>query len=461
MRKSKWGGLILPSALAALAALCFPSLSLPPQGPPAAQTGSRHVVVISVDGMGANLLAKAVSMKRVPNLQRLRQKGSYAEGVVGVYPSATYPSHTTIVTGRLPAEHGIYTNLSSREPGKNLGDWFWFSKAIRVPTLWDEARRNHLSTGSVLWPVTAGAAIDRDIPEIWNPRSPLPTADPLYLGKYATPGILFEAFLQLGAPPPGTDDDVTRAQLATFILKKYKPNLLLVHLLSLDEAEHHHGPQSAEAAATIETEDKLIGKILDAVKESGTGESTDVFVVSDHGFLPIENVVAPNVLLLKAGLLTVDDRGSITGGKVATISNGGSFFIYWQEGQDLRPEVEAALKPLQDRGVLWGALEPSALRELGADPGAQMALEAAGSWSFKEGATGELLGKMSAPGGTHGYLPFRSGLEASFIAWGPEIKAGVNLHRISMTAIGPTILKALGIDDPQFGVEPPLTDIFK
>jgi len=461
MRRSKWGDLILPAVLAALVALCFPSLSLPAQGPPTPQAGSRHVVVISVDGMGANLLAQAVSMRHVPNLQRLRQHGSFAEGVVGVYPSVTYPSHTTIVTGRLPAEHGIYTNLSSREPGKNLGDWFWFSSAIRVPTLWDEARRNHLSTGSVLWPVTAGAAIDRDIPEIWDPRSPIPVADPLYLGKYATPGILFEAFLQLGAPQPGTDDDVTRAQLATFMLKKYKPNLLLVHLASLDEAEHQHGPQSADAAATLESEDKLIGKLLDAIKESGTGDSTDVFVVSDHGFLPIENEIAPNVLLVKAGLLTVDDRGSITGGKVATLSNGGSFFIYWPEGQDLRPEVEAALKPLQGRGALWATLDRSALRELGAEPAAQMALEAAGSWSFTDRATGELLGKMSTPAGTHGYLPYRSGLEASFIAWGPEIKTGVNLHRIFMTAIGPTILKALGIDDPQFSVEPPLADIFK
>ena len=66
---------------------------------------------------------------------------------MGVYPSLTYPSHTTIAPGRMPAEHGIYSNLSSREPGKNLEDWFWFANAIKVPTLWDEARAEPLTTG--------------------------------------------------------------------------------------------------------------------------------------------------------------------------------------------------------------------------------------------------------------------------------------------------------------------------
>jgi hypothetical protein len=47
------------------------------------------------------------------------------------------------------------------------------------------------------------------------------------------------------------------------------------------------------------------------------------------------------------------------------------------------------------------------------------------------------------------------------IASGPTIKKGVNLYQIPMTAIGPTILRAMEIDDPQFGGQRPLLDIFK
>jgi predicted AlkP superfamily pyrophosphatase or phosphodiesterase len=360
----------------------------------------------------------------------------------------------------MPAEHGIYSNLSSREPGKNLGDWFWFANAIKVPTLWDEARAHHMTTGAVFWPVAAGAPIDWDVPEIWDPQKSL-MVDPIYVAKYATPGLLFEALLEIGPPQPGQELDVTRTRLATFILKKHKPDLLLVHLVDLDEDEHGFGPDSPQAAATLEKIDGHIGELLAADQAAGLADSTDVFIVSDHGFLPVQTEIKPNVLFVKAGLLNADEKGNVTGGRIATVANDGSFFIYWPESEDLRSKVNEALKPLRDQGLLWAVLDRAALKELAAEPAAQMALEAPTGYAFRSGAAGGLLAKGKSTTGTHGYLPFRQELEASFIAWGPDIRAGVDLHTIRMTEIAPTILKAMGIDDPRFGDRPPLTEIFK
>ena len=451
--------LLMAAALVGLGLILEPCLraqETPSLGP--AQV--RHVLVISVDGLGASLYDRLAAKIHISNLPRLRREGSYAEGVLGVYPTVTYPSHTTIVTGRMPAEHGIYSNLSSREPGKNLADWFWFTKAIQVPTLWDEARTHHLTTGAVFWPVTAGAPIDWDVPEIWDPQSPL-QVDPTYVAKYATPGLLFEALLAIGPPQPGQELDVTRTRLAAFILKKHKPNLLLVHLCDLDGTEHEFGPDSPQAAATLEKIDGHVGELLAADRAAGLAESTDVFIVSDHGFLPIDAEIRPNVLFVKAGLLSADVDGNVTGGKIATVANDGSFFIYWPETEDLRPTVSEALKPLRDHGMLWAVLDRAALGDLAAELAAQMALEAPAGYAFSSRAAGDLISKRSRTGGTHGYLPFRRELEASFTAWGPDIRAGGNLHTIRMTEIGPTILKAMGIDDPKFGDEPPLKEIFK
>jgi predicted AlkP superfamily pyrophosphatase or phosphodiesterase len=430
---------------------------------PAAASGpssARHVLVVSVDGMGASWYVAPPANLRIPNLQRLMAEGSYAEGVEGVYPSVTYPSHTTLVTGRVPGEHGVYSNLSSREAGKNPNDWFWFAESIKVPTLWDEAQQHGLTSAAVFWPATTGARITWNIPEIWDPAKGM-AGDPLYVAKFATPGLLFEAAMELGPPKAGGDDDVTRTRLAAFVLKKHKPNLLLLHLAALDEAEHGYGPQSAEAITTLENIDSRLGDLLAAVKEAGLEDSTDVYIVSDHGFLPVEREVNPNVLLVKAGLLQVDQSGKITGGKIVTVATGGAFFIYWPDSQKLRQEVEAALKPLRDKGVLWSVFSRTALADLGAEPAIQMALEAPSGVGFDDSANGEVIVKRAKLGGTHGYLPFRSGLESAFIARGPGIKRGVNLHRIRMTAIGPTILRSMGINDPQFGSQPPLTDIFK
>jgi arylsulfatase A-like enzyme len=441
----------------AFALLCF-WLHLGVAAPPS--PAERHALVISIDGLGASWYVSPPPELRIPNLRRLMQEGSYAEGVEGVYPSVTYPSHTTLSTGRLPREHGIYGNLSSRQAGKNTRDWYWFTSAIRVPALWDEVRRAGLKSGAVSWPVSVGAPIDWNVPEYWDPAKG-EHLDLDFLARHATPGLVEEATRELGAPSTEEPEDVVRARFAAYVLKKYKPHLLLVHLIDLDGAEHSSGPTSPEAVAAVERADGYVGELLAAVREAGLADSTDVFIVSDHGFLPVEREIRPNVLLAKAGLIDVDELGNVSGGKVLGLANGGSFFLYWPEGEDYRARVNAALEPLRAAGVLWGELGREALAELGAEPAIQMALEAPSGAAFSGRATGEVVVKKNTPGGTHGYLPFRAGLEAAFIAWGPRIKPGVCLRRIRMTAVAPTVLRSLGIENPLFGAHPPLNEMFK
>jgi len=430
------------------------------QGASPAAPAERHVLVVSVDGLGAKFFAQALSKAHLPNFQRLRREGSFAEGVIGVYPTVTYPSHTTLVTGRLPAEHGIYSNLSSREAGKNPRDWFWYSRAIQVPTLWDEARQAHMTTMTISWPVTAGAAIDWNLPEIWDPGRG-EGIDLDLLAKYASPGLLQATLPALLPLPARSEKDELRTRFAVYVLKQHKPHLMLIHLGDLDEAEHEHGPGSAQAVATLEKMDAYVGELLAALRGAALESSTDVFIVSDHGFLTVDTTIRPNVLLAQAGLLTLDSQGTISGGKIATVANGGSFFIYGPDSRDLRAQIDSALTPLRGQGLLWAEVRRAGLKDLGADPGALLALEARSGAAFSSQATGAVVEKQPAPTGIHGYLPSRPELFASFVAWGPHIKAGVNTHLIPMTAIGPTILKAMGIDDPKFGSRPPLDDIFK
>ncbi len=454
-------GLVSPCGLASLISLlCLMVAVSQPQRTIAAQRtlSARHVLVISVDGMRPDSYLRPPAGAQLPNLLRMKSEGSFAEAVEGVYPTLTYPSHTTIVTGRLPAQHGIYTNLSSRVAGKNAGDWFWFAKSIRCTTLWDEARAHSMTSASVAWPVTAGASIDWDVPEIWNPAEGQ-VADPLYVAKFMNPVFGLQMLGALGPPQPGMDSDVLRTRIAEYIIKEHQPGLMLVHLVDLDETQHHSGPRSAAAAATLTRIDRHIGEILAAVKQTGLAVNTDIFIVSDHGFMPIHRLIHPNVLLVKAGLLTADAQGNITGGKIDTVSNGGSFFIYWPKSEGLRADVSRALEPLFNHDLVWAALNKGALKDLGADPGAELALDAPSGAMFDSAGSGDLV--TPAAGGDHGYLPFREGLAASFIAWGPDVKSGVDLHRIRMIQVGPTILKAMGITDPKFGAAPPLDDIWK
>lgn len=420
----------------------------------------RHVLVISVDGMGSSYYMQPSAGLKTPNIRRLMAEGSFAEAVEGVYPTVTYPSHTTIVTGRRPAEHGIYTNLSSREPGKKPDDWFWFAKAIKVPTLWDEARAHHMTTAAVAWPVTVGAAIDWDVPEIWNP-SKGQVSDAFYVIRFVKPMTAIELAWAMGIPKRGSEDDANRTKAASYLLTSHQPNLILLHLEALDAAEHEFGPHSPQANAALERADAHIGEMLSAMKQAGLESSTDVVVLSDHGFLPVDRAVQPNVLLARAGLLTTDSKGRITGGRITTVVNDGSFFIYWPQGSDLGGEINSALKPLRDQGLVQNVFGQQELHEMGADPEARLAFEAPSGVEYTAKASGPLVRPLGREEGTHGFLPSRQGLESSFIAWGPDIRSGVDLHRIQLTEIGPTILAAMGIHDSQFGDRPPLDVIFK
>ena len=85
--------------------------------------------------------------RRRPNLRRLAKEGVWADGVVGVLPTVTYPSHTTLITGVEPSVHGIYDNRIFDPEDKSDGAWFWYARSIKVPTLPMAARARGLRAG--------------------------------------------------------------------------------------------------------------------------------------------------------------------------------------------------------------------------------------------------------------------------------------------------------------------------
>ena len=123
-------------------------------------------------------------------------------------------------------------------------------------------------------------------------------------------------------------------------------------------------------------------------------------------------------------------RGTLPEQETSTIENDGSLFLYWPESENLNARVEAALRPLRKQGLIQSVLGRDALSKLGADPRVQMALEAVPGAIFEDEATGPLVHRRKGVHGAHGYLPSVPEMQAVFIASGPGIKAGVNLHHI-------------------------------
>ena len=118
---------------------------------------AKHAVVISLAALGSADLAARLQF--LPNIASLIAGGTWVKEVKGVYPSITYPSHTSIITGTYPKTHGV-VNATQMQPERESPDWFWYAKHIKVPTVYDLAREAGLTTAAFLWPVTAGAKIN-------------------------------------------------------------------------------------------------------------------------------------------------------------------------------------------------------------------------------------------------------------------------------------------------------------
>src|SRR5712675_2224957 len=87
-------------------ALCAVTLAAPIAVPVAAQSESRalrHVVIVSVDGLRPDL----VTSGRAPAMQGQMRAGSFTLQARTVDEGYTVPSHVSMLTGVVPATHGV------------------------------------------------------------------------------------------------------------------------------------------------------------------------------------------------------------------------------------------------------------------------------------------------------------------------------------------------------------------
>jgi len=108
------------------------------------------------------------------------------------------------------------------------------------------------------------------------------------------------------------------------VLRKYKPNLLLVHFLDADHREHFDGPYSAAANHAFELIDAPLGALKAAAKEAGIRESTTFVIVGDHGFVPVHTSINVTGLLAAVGLAESNEKGVIASSRIIAVLLGGS-----------------------------------------------------------------------------------------------------------------------------------------
>jgi predicted AlkP superfamily pyrophosphatase or phosphodiesterase len=407
------------------------------------------VMLISVDGLKPEAILDANHHGlKVPNLRAFMRDGVYASGVRGVLPTLTYPSHTTLMTGASPAKHGIYDNTTFDPLARNEKGWYWYAEDVKVPTLWDAAAAAHLKTANIYWPVSVGAKITFNIPQIWRTGSD----DDLKLQRaLSTPGLEQELSAELGRYPGGMEETVAedeiRTRFAIRLLEKKHPSFFTVYLTGLDTEQHLSGPFSQKSNDTLERLDAVVGSLRAAAERAAPGQAA-ICVVSDHGFAAVEHDVNVYAAFREAGLIRVDQAGKITGWTAIPWPAGGSAAVMLADPADqaLAVRVKALLDKLagDPANGIERILTHEEIQRGRGFPNAAYLISFRSGYEMAFGLSPPLLTPPSNLG-MHGYLPEHPEMRSAFFIVGPNIAKDKSVGEIDMRRIAPTIAGILHI----------------
>jgi len=423
------------------------------------------VLMISVDGMKPEYVFEADARGlRIPYLRTLVAEGAYSKGVVGVWPTITYPSHTTLVTGVAPAVHGIYANLEFDPLQHFKESWFWYAAQIKVPTLWQAAHAAGLTTASVGWPATVGAAdIDYLIPEYWRisgPTQDLNPSDRHLIAAVSVPaGLLQKMQGSVGAYLMGNDTsrqgDEVKTRFAIEILRQRKPGFMTLHLSSLDDSEHAYGAFSVQANQDLEAIDTMLSQLAAAARN--INPATIVTVVSDHGFTALTHKTNLYIPFIKARLIeaTPDPETKapkITSWKAEPWLAGGMAAIMLHDPSDRHTEqvVGELLSDLAadpKNGIAFIA-DRAKIKQLGGFPDAAFLVVMKSGYYAGGNVTGDIVSDMHGAYGGHGFSPDNEDMRAAFFISGVGIPHQLDLGVIDMRQIAPTLASLMGVALP-------------
>ncbi|MBR6683054.1 MAG: alkaline phosphatase family protein [Firmicutes bacterium] len=405
----------------------------------------RKIIVISFDGLGTD---DWKTISKMPGFARFMKGAAYCDQVQSVYPTLTYPAHCSIATGRLPVHHRVVQNLLLQPNRMASPDWYWKRSYIQGKTIYEAAKEKGLKTASFLWPVTAGAKIDYHVPEIFANRK----WDHQILASLRSGSKKFQAelFLKFGKLMQGIKEpylDNFIQESVKYTLKKYEPDLTLIHFVDLDNMRHQYGHNSKEALMALKRHDQRLSELMDLME----GEPVTWVLLGDHSSLDYNKCVRLNVLLQQLGYVTAADDGiNVKDYRVLAQEGDGSAYIYAHPSlsEEEKNEIKAELKTLlqefstKHENCIEAVFTGEEAGALGADERCLLMLEAKVGYSLLDTLKGAVVDENAQPTkATHGYLPTKPGYTTVFAMKGDNIRPGQVDISMSLIDEGPTIAR--------------------
>jgi arylsulfatase A-like enzyme len=441
-------------------------------------------IVLVLDGLRPDV----ITPEETPNLWRLRQEGVNFTNSHSVFPTVTRVNAAAIGTGTLPGRNGVVGNsqyVRAVDPSHAFVnddhamllrlDRATGGGMVMVKTLGEilQERGKKLATVSS---GSTGSAL------LTNARAPQGVG--VLINGYWEPGMRVafpdsvndEVRRRFGPAPAragaadAQDSSVvwTQGVLRDYVLPDLKPDVIINWLTEPDHIAHATGAGSPQTQASIRNDDAEVGLLLKRLDSLGRSGTTNLIVVSDHGFGHSAFGVNVTAELIKAGLKMGPDSDD-----VVLASSGQTLLIHVKDRDPARiHKITDFLKAQEWTGVLFTAGTLAAGGETpieGAEPGtfstqlihldhdergpdivltfpwssAKNAFGVPGTdYTDTRGATGPLRGNA----GSHGSMSAWT-VHNTFLAWGADFKRRATVHTpVSNVDVTPTLIALMELD---------------
>jgi predicted AlkP superfamily pyrophosphatase or phosphodiesterase len=367
----------------------------------AEQQKKHYVILVSLDGFRYDYAEKY----HAENLLALAKGGATApQGMIPSYPSLTFPNHYTLATGLYPEHHGIVGN-SFYDPAEkrtykftdaSVTDGSWYGGT----PIWVLAEQQGMRAACFFWPGSEA--------EIQGTR-------PSYYAKY----------------DDKVPDDKRVAQVLDWLQlpAEQRPHLITLYFADVDHAGHEYGPDTEQVRAAVQVVDREIGALREGVGKLNL--PVDVIVVSDHGMAKVEG-----------DWITLDQYFPDAGAFEKILPPQ----LYAKSEADAQRAYEGLKGKSEKFEVYRRAQMPAALHD-DSNPRSGDPIVV---------PTGPYLVRFSAPPagtpehqmvGAHGYDPKAiPEMKATFVAAGPDIRAGAKVAPFENVNVYPLLVKLLGLD---------------
>lgn len=365
-----------------------------------------HLVLVSVDGCRWDFPTRY----DLPALDRLAGQGAQAERLLPVWPTLTFPNHYSLVTGLLPARHGLVGNTFYRRDRQR---WFRIKDREAVADgsyyggepLWVSAETQGMVAATYYW-VGSEASIGGVRPTHWK------SYDPAVPGEERVRQVL-----EWLSEPALT-----------------RPHVVTLYFEDIDSHAHRNGLDSPPFLAAVDRVNAYLGQLIDGIDRLPHASEVFLAIVSDHG----QSTYADAPPFVLADHVALDDLKPV---------DGGAYVFAWQN----RPDAQAARHladavnrvwshgralTREDVGVRWPPGGNENLPDLvfQADPG------------YAVLSTRNASGKINR--GDHGWAPEMEQMHGIFLIRGPGIEAGSRIGPVRNIDLYPLFMTLLGLRLP-------------